>query len=281
MPDLKPPYPVTYIRPLERRLSLNLDLNELRAYRELLYFLVWRDVKVRYKQTVLGIGWAILQPFIQMVIFSIFFGRLAGLDSDGVPYPLFSYTALVPWSFFAAGLQQSAISLVDNHRLIRKVYFPRLFIPTSRILSALVDFVLAFIVLVGMMLYYGHIPGLKILMLPPLILLMLVTVWGVGLWLSALNVLYRDVRYLLPFIIQAWLFITPVVYSSNLLSSSWQVIYSLNPMVGVIEGFRWILLDTNTAPGSMILVSAAGSILITLAGIWYFQHLQETFADVI
>ena len=281
MPDLKPPYPVTYIRPLERRLSLNLDLNELRAYRELLYFLVWRDVKVRYKQTVLGIGWAILQPFIQMVIFSIFFGRLAGLDSDGVPYPLFSYTALVPWSFFAAGLQQSAISLVDNHRLIRKVYFPRIFIPTSRILSALVDFVLAFIVLVGMMLYYGHIPGLKILLLPPLILLMLVTVWGVGLWLSALNVLYRDVRYLLPFIIQAWLFITPVVYSSNLLSSSWQVIYSLNPMVGVIEGFRWILLDTNTAPGSMILVSAAGSILITLAGIWYFQHLQETFADVI
>ena len=281
MHDSKNPTPVTHIQPSKRGLSLNLDLNELRVYRELLYFLVWRDVKVRYKQTVLGVGWAILQPFTQMVIFSVFFGHLAGLDSDGVPYPLFSYTALVPWSFFSAALQQSAISLVDSHRLIRKVYFPRLFIPTSRILSALVDFFLAFLVLLGMMLYYGHIPGLKIVLLLPLILLMLVTVWGVGLWLSSLNVLYRDVRYLLPFIIQAWLFITPVAYSSNLLSDSWRIVYSLNPMVGVIEGFRWILLDTNTAPGSMILVSAAGAALITLAGLWYFQQLQETFADVI
>src|SRR6266480_3357461 len=235
---------------------VSLKLHELWEYRELLYFLIWRDIKVRYKQTALGATWAIIQPFFTMVVFSLFFGRLAKVPSDGIPYPLFSFAALVPWTFFANGLTQSSNSLVGSANLITKVYFPRLTIPIASVLSGIVDFVLAFIVLVGMMLYYRMMPTLNVLWLPLFLLLALVASLGVGLWLSALNVKYRDVRYVVPFITQFWLFVTPIAYPSSLLPEPWRTIYGLNPMVGVVEGFRWALLGTNTAPGPMIAFSA-------------------------
>ena len=226
-----------------------LKLKDLWEYRELLYFLVWRDIKVRYKQTALGATWAIIQPFFTMVVFSIFFGHLAKVPSDGIPYPLFSFAALVPWTFFANGLSQSSNSLVGSGTLITKVYFPRLIIPLASVFSGIVDFVLAFIVLLGMMVYYGLMPTtINVLWLPLFLLLALTTSLGVGLWLSALNVEYRDVRYIVPFITQFWMLATPIGYPSSLLQQPWRTLYGLNPMVGVAEGFRWALLGTNTAP---------------------------------
>jgi len=258
-----------------------LKLRELWEYRELLYFLIWRDIKVRYKQTALGATWAIIQPFFTMVVFSLFFGRLAGVPSDGIPYPIFSFAALVPWTFFANGLGQSSNSLVGSGTLITKVYFPRLIIPLASVFSGIVDFLLAFVVLIAMILYYGMAPTLNVLWLPMFLLLALVTSLGVGLWLSALNVKYRDVRYIVPFITQFWLFVTPIAYPSSLLHQPWRTIYGLNPMVGVVEGFRWALLGTNTAPGPIIAVSAAAAIVILITGAFYFRRMEKTFADIV
>jgi len=264
-----------------RRGWVGLQLKELWEYRELLLFLTWRDIAVRYKQTVLGAGWAIIQPFFAMVVFSLFFGRLAKIPSDGVPYPIFSFAALVPWTFFATGLMQSANSLVGSANLIRKVYFPRLAIPTATVLSELVDFGLAFLVLVAMMLYYGIVPSLNVLWLPCFLLLALATALGVGLWLSALNVQFRDVRYVVPFMTQFWLFATPIAYPSTLLPEPWRTVYALNPMVGVVEGFRWALLDTATAPGAMVAASALAALTILISGAFYFRRMEDTFADVV
>jgi lipopolysaccharide transport system permease protein len=260
---------------------VSLKLHELWEYRELLYFLIWRDIKVRYKQTALGATWAIIQPFFTMVVFSLFFGRLAKVPSDGIPYPIFSFAALVPWTFFANGLTQSSNSLVGSANLITKVYFPRLTIPIASVLSGIVDFVLAFIVLVGMMLYYGMMPTLNVLWLPLFLLLALVASLGVGLWLSALNVEYRDVRYVVPFITQFWLFVTPIAYPSSLLHEPWRSLYGLNPMVGVVEGFRWALLRTNTAPGPIIAVSSLAALVILVTGAFYFRRMEKTFADIV
>jgi lipopolysaccharide transport system permease protein len=258
-----------------------LRLGELWRYRELLYFLVWRDVKVRYKQTALGATWAILQPFMTMVVFSLFFGRLAKIPSDSLPYPIFSYAALVPWTFFANGLANSANSLVGNSNLISKVYFPRLTIPIATVLAGVVDFALAFVVLLGMMAYYRVMPTINVVWLPLLLLLALVTALGVGLWLSALNVKFRDVRYVVPFLTQFWMFATPIAYPSSLLETKWQVLYAINPMVGVVEGFRWALLGTNTAPGPLLLVSSLASVLILISGAFYFRRMEQTFADIV
>lgn len=260
---------------------ISLKLGELWEYRELLYFLTWRDIKVRYKQTVLGAAWAIIQPFLTMVVFSLFFGALAKIPSDGIPYPIFSFTALVPWTFFATGLANSSNSLVGSANLIKKVYFPRLAVPISTVLSGIVDFALSFMVLIAMMLWFGILPGLSVLWLPLLLLLALVTALGVGLWLSAMNVQFRDVRYIVPFITQFWMFATPIVYPSSLLDEPWRTIYALNPMVGVIEGFRWALLGANTAPGPMILVSSLAAVVILVSGAFYFRRMEKNFADVV
>ena len=260
---------------------VSLKLRELWEYRELLYFLVWRDIKVRYKQTALGATWAIIQPFFTMVVFSLFFGHLGKIPSDGIPYPIFSFAALVPWTFFANGLGQSSNSLVGSGTLITKVYFPRLIIPLASVFSGIVDFLIAFGVLLAMMLYYGLAPTLNVLWLPLFLLLALVTSLGVGLWLSALNVEYRDVRYVVPFITQFWLLATPIAYPSSLLHQPWRTIYGLNPMVGVVEGFRWALLKTDTAPGPIIAVSSTAALLILITGAFYFRRMEKTFADIV
>src|SRR6266487_4393112 len=271
--------PMLRIEPSQGWVSLK--LRELWAYRELLYFLVWRDVKVRYKQTALGAAWAIIQPFFTMLVFSLFFGRLANIPSENIPYPLFSFAALVPWTFFANGLGQASDSLVGNANLIKKVYFPRLVVPFAAVLSGVVDFALAFVVLLVMMLFYGRVPTINVIWLPLLLLLALITALGVGLWLSALNVEYRDVRYVVPFLTQFWLFATPIAYPSSLLHEPWRTIYGLNPMVGVVEGFRWALLRTNSAPGPIIAVSSGAAILILVTGAFYFRRMEKTFADIV
>ena len=273
------PAPTIVIRPSKGWIALRLA--DLWEYRELLYFLVWRDIKVRYKQTVLGAAWAVIQPFFSMVLFSIFFGKLAKMPSDGIPYPIFSYTGLVPWSFFASGMASSSGSLVESANLIRKVYFPRLTIPIANVLGGLVDFSIAFLVLLGMMFWYGLMPTARILWLPLFLLLALVTALAVGLWLSVLNVEYRDVKYTIPFITQFWMYATPIVYPSSLLHEPWRTIYGLNPMVGVVEGFRWALLGTKTGPGPMIAVSAAAAVALLIGGAFYFRRMEKTFADVV
>ncbi len=259
---------------------IGLDLAELWRYRELLYFFTWRDIKVRYKQTLLGAAWAVLQPFATMVIFSVFFGRLAGVPSDEFPYPIFAYSALLPWNYFAQSLERAANSLIETPDLIRKVYFPRLVAPLSGALSPLLDFGIAFLILLGMMVYYGVRPTLGVFLLPLFLLLGMVTALGVGTWFSALNVQYRDVRYVIPFLIQAWLFATPVAYPSSLLGEPWRTLYGLNPMVGVVEGFRWALLGTDP-PRAMIGVSALASVVLLLTGLHYFRRMENTFADVV
>lgn len=259
----------------------SVGLKELWQYRELLYFLAWRDIKVRYKQTALGIGWAIIQPFFIMLVFSIFFGHLAKVPSDGIPYPLFVYCALVPWNLFAHSLTESSSSLVANERLITKIYFPRLIVPISAVLAGLVDFAISFIVLVAMMIYYGVAPGVMALSLPLFVLLAVMTALGAGLWLSALNVRYRDVRYVLTFLTQLWLFATPVAYPSSLVPEPWRAVYGLNPMAGVVEGFRWALLGKAGRPGSLLVVSILVAILMLVSGLFYFRRMEATFADVI
>jgi lipopolysaccharide transport system permease protein len=271
--------PVVRIRPSRGWAALH--LRDLWEYRELLYFFVWRDVKVRYKQTVLGAAWAILQPLLTMLVFSLFFGNLAQVPSDGIPYPLFSYAALVPWMFFSNGLQQAANGMVSNANLLKKIYFPRLTLPVSRVLAGGVDFALAFIVLLGLMMYYGVWPTANIVWLPALLLLALITALGVGLWLAALSVQFRDVGFVVPFLAQFWMFATPVAYPSSLLSENWRLLYGLNPMVGVIEGFRWALLGAQTAPGPMVIVSSIVALLLLISGAYYFKRLEKTFADVV
>jgi lipopolysaccharide transport system permease protein len=292
---------------------VSLKLGELWEYRELLYFLVWRDIKVRYKQTLLGASWAILQPLTTMVVFSFFFGRLAQVPSDGIPYPIFSYTALVPWTFFAAGLSQSSNSLVSSSGMIKKIYFPRLVVPISGVLVGLPDFLLSYVVLFGMMVYYGIYPTWGLLLLLPLFLLLAgITSLGVGLWLSALNVRYRDIRYIVPFISQLWMFVTPIAYSSTILDRLNQInsrqllhslttmnlsayaqvmtnglkdvvgfVYGLNPMVGVVDGFRWVLLGRGTPPNPIIFVSAVAAVVILITGALYFRRMEKTFADIV
>ena len=257
-----------------------LKLRELWEYRELLYFLTWRDVKVRYKQTALGASWAILQPLTTMVVFSIFFGRLAQMPSNGIPYPIFSYAALVPWTFFANGVMQSANSMVANAGVIKKVYFPRLAIPIAGVMGGFIDFGLAFLVLLGMMLAYGFMPTLNILWTPLLFLLAVVTSLGVGVWLAAVNVQYRDIRYIVPFLMQIWMFATPIVYPGNLLPEPWATLYGLNPMAGVVEGFRWALLGSEK-PGGIVLVSALAAAALLVSGLYYFRRMEKSFSDVV
>jgi lipopolysaccharide transport system permease protein len=246
-----------------------------------MYFLSWRDIKVRYKQTALGAAWAVIQPLMTMVVFSIFFGKLAKMPSDGIPYPLFAYAALVPWTFFANSLTQASNSLLQNSNMLKKIYFPRLVMPISSVISGTVDFVFAFIVLIAMMLFYGIVPTVNIVWLPFLVLLALGTALGAGLWLSAINVQYRDVRYVIPFLIQVWLFATPIAYPSSLLTEPWRTLYGLNPMVGVVEGFRWALLGTETAPGTAVMVSSFMAGILLVSGTFYFRRMERTFADVV
>jgi lipopolysaccharide transport system permease protein len=259
----------------------SLNLGDLWKYRELIYFLTWRDIKVRYKQTVLGAAWAILQPFLSMVVFTIFFGGLLRVSSDNVPYPIFSYTALLPWGVFSKALTDAGRSLVINRNMITKVYFPRLVVPLASVLSGVVDFLIAFVVLLGMMVYFHVTPSSAVWALPFLLILALITALGVGLWLSALNVIYRDVGYVLPFLTQFWFYITPVVYSSTEVPDKWRLIYALNPMTGVVEGFRWALLNTESAPGPMVAVSAAIAVVILITGMFYFRRMERTFADMV
>jgi lipopolysaccharide transport system permease protein len=278
--ELTAPLPHLRIEPSKGWVSLK--LNELWEYRELLFFLTWRDIKVRYKQTVLGAAWAIIQPFMTMIVFSLFFGGLAEIPSDGLPYPIWSYAALVPWTFFASGLTMSANSLVGSANLIKKVYFPRLVIPIATVMSGAVDFVLAFIVLLGMMLFFGIVPTANVIFLPLFLLLAFVTSLGVGLWLSAMNVQFRDIRYTVPFLTQFWLFITPIAYPSSLIENDLlRAAYGINPMAGVVEGFRWALLGTDTAPGPVILVSTLAAVLLFVSGLFYFRRMEKSFADVV
>lgn len=276
---------VLIIEPSKGRVSIR--FRDLWEYRDLLYFLVWRDVKVRYKQTVLGAAWAILQPTLTMVVFTIFFGGLAGISSEGLPYPIFSFAALLPWTFFAQGISQSSNSLVGSQNLISKVYFPRIIIPLATVMAGVVDFILAFMVLLAMMAYYGIWPGVTVVWLPLLLVLAFATALGVGMWMSALNVQYRDVRYVVPFLIQIWLFLTPVIYPASTVMErlesfgvpGWMV--GLNPMAGVVEGFRWALLDVDSQPGSLIVASAVMAALLVVSGAIYFRRMERSFADVV
>ena len=257
-----------------------LRLGDLWTYRELLFFLVWRDVKVRYKQTALGVAWAVLQPLLTMFVFSLFFGRLARMASDGLPYPVFNLAGLVPWTFFAFGLNEAATSVVGSRHLITKVYFPRLAIPLATVVAGLVDFAIAFLLLLLVMAWYGIVPGLEALFVIPLVLLAFVTALGVGLWLAALNVQFRDVRYVLPFLTQLWLFATPIVYPTSLVPAAWRPVYGLNPMVGVVDGFRWALLG-GAPPGTALAVSACAALGLALGGVFYFRRMERAFADIV
>lgn len=271
--------PVTTLTP-SRGWSLP-NVRELWEYRELLYFLVWRDVKVRYKQTVLGVAWAIIQPVFMMIIFALFFGRLAGISSNGVPYEVFAYAALLPWNLFARGLTDASTSLVGNQQLVTKVYFPRLFLPTAAVLAALVDFGIAFSVLVALMFYYGVVPTLAIGALPLFVSIAVISSMGIGFWGSAMNAKYRDIRYTLPFLTQFWLFATPVVYPLSMVPEAWRWVYSLNPMVGVVEGFRWALLGEAWTLDPTVFLSLLIVVVMFIGGLLYFRRAERTLADVV
>lgn len=257
-----------------------LDLRELATYRELLYFLVWRDVKVRYKQTVLGAGWAILQPLLTMGVFSLFLGRLAGVPSDGIPYPLFSFAALVPWTYFSSALTGGAASIVGSQQLISKVYFPRLLVPLAAAVTPLVDFAFAMVVLFAMMSWYHVVPGAAIVWLPLFVLLAVASAFAASLWLATLTATFRDVRYIVPFVVQFWMFATPVAYPASLVPEKWRVLYGLNPMTGVVEGFRWALVG-GPSPGLMVFPAVLVVAVWLVVGLVYFRHQEGTFADVL
>lgn len=276
---LKTDNQVTLIKPSTGWAAL--DLKDLWTYRELVYFMTWRDLKVRYKQTVLGASWAVLQPFLTMVVFSIFFGGLAQVPSDNVPYPIFSYTALLPWTLFSKALLDASKSLVSSSHIITKIYFPRIILPLATILAGIVDFLIAFVVLLGMMAYYRVTPTVHIWTLPFFLVLALGTAVGVGLWLSALNVLYRDINYATHFITQFWMFITPIVYSASMIPDQWRLIYSLNPMAGVVNGFRWALLGVGSPPGLDLLVSVTVAIILLISGLLFFKRTERLFADMV
>ena len=273
------PLSQTIVKPSKGWAGVN--LRELWRYRELIFFLIWRDIKVRYKQTLLGAAWAIIQPFFTMVIFSVFFGQLAQIPSDDIPYPIFSYTALLPWQLFENGIRKAGNSLVASRNLITKVYFPRLAIPLASVIAGLVDFVLALTVLFGMMWYFDYRPTGAVWFMPLLLLLTLITALGTGLWLSALNVAYRDVGYLIPFILRVWFFLTPITYSVSIVPEVYQTIYALNPMTGVIQGFRWSMLGVGTPPSILLTTSSVAAIILLVSGIMYFRRMERTFADVV
>ncbi len=273
--------PRLVVRRQARQGWVAINFAELWQYRELLVFYAIRDIKVRYKQTLLGAAWAILQPVMTMLVFSIFFGKLAGVPSDGIPYPVFSFCALLPWQLFAFALTQSSNSLVQDAQVLTKVYFPRLIIPLASVIAGLVDFAIAFVVLIGMMLYFDIVPGRAMLTLPLFTVLALVAALSVGLWFSALNVKYIDVRYTIPFLAQFWLFVTPVAYSSSLVPSKWQTVFGINPMVGVVEGFRWALLGKAPPPGPMLIVSVAATVILLIGGLFYFRRMEKSFADIV
>jgi lipopolysaccharide transport system permease protein len=261
---------------------VSIDLGELWRYRELMYFFVWRDLKVRYKQTILGVLWAILQPIMTMVVMSIIFGRVAKIPTNDIPYPIFAYSALLPWLYFSGGMSRAAGSMVGSAGLITKVYFPRLIVPVSGVIGGLPDLLLSFIVLIGLMIYYSMYPTIHVIwLLPLLIVLATITALGVGLWLAAVNVRYRDVRYIVPFLTQFWMYLTPVIYPADLLSKKWQILYGLNPMVGVVEGFRWALLNQGSPPGPLVALSAVMSLLLFITGAMFFRRMERTFADVV
>jgi lipopolysaccharide transport system permease protein len=264
-----------------RRGWLALDLPELWAYRELLYFFVWRDIKVRYKQTVIGAAWAVLQPLMTMLVFSLFFGRLARIPSQGLPYPIFYYCALLPWTYFQTAMQSATNIVVDHQRVITKIYFPRVVLPISAVLSGLLDFAISFGVFLVMMVYYHMAPTRAVIWLPAFMLLAILTALGAGLWLSALNALYRDVRYAVPFLVQFWMFASPVVYPSSLVSEKWRWLYGLNPMAGVIEGFRWALTGHGQPPGVLLAASSAAVVLLVFSGLVYYHAVEGTMADVV
>ena len=263
------------------RAWLELRLREVWMYRELLYFFIWRDLKVRYKQTVIGVAWVLLQPLMSMGVFTIFFGRLAKLPSDGLPYPVFYFAALAPWTYFSTALTTTTNVVVENQRVITKVYFPRLILPFSSVLSGLVDFGIAFVVLLALVLGYGLRPGVNALWLPFLLLLALATALGIGLWLSALNALYRDVKYVTPFLVQFWMLASPVAYPSSLVPAKWRWLYGLNPMAGVIEGFRWALTGHGQPQGELMLASAVAVLVLLVGGLAFFQRMEGTVADLV
>jgi lipopolysaccharide transport system permease protein len=271
-----------YIKPATGLAALN--LRDLWTYRELIYFMIWRDIKVRYKQTMLGAAWAVIQPVLTMLVFNfIFNGGITKVSTDSnIPYPIFSYTALLPWGLFTAALNNASRSLTSNQNMVTKIYFPRLVLPLASVLGGLVDFAIASVILVGMMFYFKVSPNYASLWtLPFFLLLAVVAALGVALWLSAINVQYRDVNYVLPFLTQFWLFITPVAYSASVISGKWQLIYSLNPMAGVVNGFRWALLGANTGPGPQMWISVAVSLFVLVSGLFYFRNMEKTFADTI
>ena len=271
--------PIIYLKPAKGWLPF--DFKELWRYRELIFFLTWRDIKVRYKQAVLGIAWAILQPLLTMVIFTIIFGVLLKTPSQGLPYPLFALSALLPWQLFATALQRSSVSLVGNANLITKIYFPRLAIPISTVFAALVDFSISFVVLMGVTAFYGYWPGWNILWLIPIVIFTFLTALSVGLWLSALNVQYRDVQHMVPFLIQVWMYASPIVYPIETIPEGlWRVLYGLNPLVGIIQGFRWALLD-GSPPDITSLISAAMVLILLVSGLYYFRRMEKTFADIV
>jgi lipopolysaccharide transport system permease protein len=272
-------FPVIILKPSGGWASVK--LRELWEYRELLYFLTWRDVKVRYTQALLGVGWALIQPLMTMVIFSVIFGHLAKLPSEGVPYPIFSLAALLPWQLFSGALTRAGTSLIGNAHLLTKVYFPRLIIPLSAIAAGLVDFGISFVVLLGLIFYYAIVPTWTILWLPLLVVFVLLTALGVGLWLSALNVQYRDVQHMIPFLVQVWMFASPVAYSAQLIPKGiWRVLYGLNPMAGVIQGFRWALLNGDP-PGELMLLSVVIVMILLVTGLFFFKRMERTFADIV
>lgn len=275
----KPTDETIILRPSKGWTALN--LRDLWRYRELIYFLTWRDIKVRYKQTVLGAAWAVIQPLVNMVVLTIIFGNFAKLPTDGVPRPIFTFTALLPWGLFAKALSDAGRSMLSNRNMITKVYFPRLIIPLASVMGGIVDFMIQMVILLGMMFFYHYYPTWNVWTLPFFLLLALVTALGFGLWLSALNVLYRDVGYILPFLTQLWMLVTPVAYSANVVPEPWKLIYALNPMVGVVEGFRWAMLGTQEAPGPILAISTTISVLLLVTGMYYFRRMERTFADMV
>ena len=272
-------YPVVRIE--ARRGWLALDLGELWAYRDLVYFFIWRDIKVRYKQTAIGAAWAVLQPVLTMMVFSLFFGKLARIPSQGLPYPIFYYTALLPWMYFATAMQGATNVVVEQQRVITKIYFPRVVLPIAAVLAGLLDFAISFAVLMALMAYYRMAPTGAVIWLPLFTLLAVFTALGVGLWLSALNALYRDVRYVVPFLVQFWMFASPVAYPSSLVPEKWRWLYGLNPMAGVIEGFRWALTGHGQPPGVLLAVSSGAVALLVLTGLVYYHAMEGTIADVV
>ena len=270
---------VTEIRP--DRGWLDLDLGAVWRYRELLGVLVMRDLQVLYKQALLGAGWAILQPVFAVIIFSIIFGYIVKMPSEGVPYPLFAFAGVLPWTYFAEAVRRSGTGLVTDAELVRKVYFPRLIMPLANVISPLVDFCIAFVVLLVVMAFYGIAPGWKMLVIPPLMLIAALLALSIGLWLAPINVRFRDIKHTLPFLIQIWMYASPIVYPLSIVPQEWQALYALNPMVGVIEGFRWAVFDRGEPNFTALAMSGAVIVLLLAGGLVFFRRMERTFADVI